>query len=132
MNSPARSAAVRFARSASSETSEAGRQTLTALDPDGRLIGQLDFQICHVCRRGLIHNVAVALHWRDQGVAREALHHVLDHQKSTDYAWSTTRQTSDGRRFFATMTGETDLSFPATSARCPHILTERKPEADGT
>ncbi|GHC89816.1 GNAT family N-acetyltransferase [Streptomyces flavofungini] len=123
MSGPARLPTVHFARTAPGMKSGAGRQTLTALDPHDRPVGRLDFQICHTCRRGFIRNIAVAVHWQDRGIAREALHHALAQELRAHYTWSTTRQTSDGRHFFTAMEEETDVAFPANATKCPHIHT---------
>ncbi|WP_189177660.1 GNAT family N-acetyltransferase [Streptomyces lasiicapitis] len=123
MSGPARLPAIHFARTAPDMECGAGRQTLTALDPHDRPVGRLDFQICHTCRRGFIRNIAVAAHWQDQGVAREALHHALAQELCPHYAWTKTRQTADGRRFFTAMQEETDVAFPANATKCPHIHT---------
>ncbi|MEV0600461.1 GNAT family N-acetyltransferase [Streptomyces sp. NPDC050315] len=93
----------------------------------GRVVGRLDYQVCHACRRGYVRNIAVAERWRGRGLAREALHRAL--APALDYRWYTSRQTADGRRFFAAMAEETALAFPAPflrrGARCPHMTTRR-------
>ncbi|POX35892.1 N-acetyltransferase, partial [Streptomyces sp. Ru73] len=70
-------------------------------DAAGRSVGRLEYQLCHECRRGWIANIAVAEHWRGSGLAREALHRAL--APAAAYRWYTSRQTADGRRFFAAM-----------------------------
>ncbi|MEI5097348.1 hypothetical protein RB200_00125 [Streptomyces sp. PmtG] len=132
MNGSAEPPVVHFVRDAPAKDDGAARQTLAALDPGGRTVGTLDFQICHACRRGLIHTIDVVVHWRDQGVARETLHVLLAQACGGDYSWSTTRQTRDGRGFFATMEEETEVAFPADATKCSHIRARRRRSPDGT
>lgn len=97
----------------------AGRREIGAWDTAGRPVGRLDYQLCHECRFGYIGNIAVADGWRGHGLAREMLHRALAH--APDHRWSTSRQTADGRRFFAAMTEETAVHFVQRGARCPHM-----------
>ncbi|MFC9496912.1 GNAT family N-acetyltransferase [Streptomyces sp. NPDC056982] len=117
MSRPARPPAVHFERVA--EALPAGRQALTMLDLCDRPVGGLEFQVCHPCRRGYIVNIAVASHWQGQGLARHAVHTVL--APCPGYAWSTSRQSAEGRRFFAAMADETEVAFPSGGVRCPHM-----------
>ncbi|MFD9864048.1 GNAT family N-acetyltransferase [Streptomyces alboflavus] len=121
---------VQFPRTASPPERGPGRQTLTALDPQGHPIGQIDFQICHACRHGYIRSIAVALHWQGLGIAREALHHVLALDFGGAYTWSATRQTADGRHFFVALEEETKVVFPPHALQCPHMLTARRTPAE--
>lgn len=98
----------------------AGLRSVVARDGEGRAVGQLDYQICHPCRQGHVEGIAVSAPWQGRGVGRGTLHAAL--APCTGYAWSTSRQSADGRRFFAAMEEETDQGFPGTSARCPHML----------
>ncbi|MET7386090.1 hypothetical protein ACFYPT_14090 [Streptomyces sp. NPDC005529] len=43
------------------------------------------------------------------------------------YAWTTSRQTSEGRRFFAAMREETGLAFATGTAGCTHMLCAHRP-----
>lgn len=97
----------------------AGLQVITILDGDGRYLGQLDYQICRTCHRGHIHNIAVADHWQNQGLGREAIHRALRHDEPL--AWSTSRQSNAGRAFFAVMAEETGHDFRPAAERCPHM-----------
>ncbi|MGW2224278.1 GNAT family N-acetyltransferase [Streptomyces formicae] len=117
MSRPARPPAAHYEHVP--ETSPASCQALTMLDPHNRSIGCLRYQLCHPCRVGHILNIAVAAHWQGQGLARHALHTVL--AEGEGYAWSTSRQSPEGRRFFAAMEEETEIAFPADGARCPHM-----------
>lgn len=117
MSLPARPPAVHFERVV--ETLPAGRQAVTMLDPHDRQVGSLEFQVCHRCRIGYIGNIAVASHWQGQGLARHALHTAM--VPCSGYTWSTSRQSSEGRRFFATMADELEVAFPPSGLRCAHI-----------
>ncbi|CAM5721512.1 N-acetyltransferase OS=Streptomyces alboniger OX=132473 GN=CP975_03055 PE=4 SV=1 [Streptomyces alboniger] len=89
------------------------------LDACGRTVGSLVFRVCHPCGSAYIESVAVATHWQGQGLGRHALHAAL--ATATGHAWATSRQSSDGRRFFAAMADETETAFPPGGARCPHM-----------
>ncbi|MFI2620173.1 GNAT family N-acetyltransferase [Streptomyces sp. NPDC018584] len=97
----------------------AGRQAVSVLDAGRRLVGCLEYQVCHVCRVGYVVNIAVASHWQGQGVGRHALHTAME--PCGGYTWSTSRQSLDGRRFFGAMEEEMDIAFPAGGVRCPHM-----------
>ncbi|MEV7197315.1 GNAT family N-acetyltransferase [Streptomyces sp. NPDC093510] len=117
MSRPARPPAVHFERVV--ETLPAGRQAVTMLDRDDRHVGGLEYQICHPCRLGYIGNIAVAAHWQGQGLGRHAVHIAL--AGGVGYSWSTSRQSTEGRRFFAAMEEETGTAFPPGGERCPHM-----------
>ncbi|MGA4847205.1 GNAT family N-acetyltransferase [Streptomyces sp. G5(2025)] len=97
----------------------AGRQAVSVLDAGHRLVGCLEYQVCHVCRIGYVANIAVASHWQGQGLGRDVLHTAL--APCGGYTWSTSRQSSEGRRFFAAMEEETDVAFPAGGVQCSHM-----------
>ncbi|MEV5982539.1 GNAT family N-acetyltransferase [Streptomyces sp. NPDC052114] len=118
MSRPARSPAVHFACVA--ETPPAGHRAVLILDSADRAVGRLAYQVCHDCRLGHIGDIAVAAHWQGQGLARHALHTVL--APCPGYTWSTSRQSAQGRRFFAAMAEETDVPFPPSGVRCPHMV----------
>ncbi|MFH8612896.1 GNAT family N-acetyltransferase [Streptomyces sp. NPDC018029] len=117
MSRPARPPAIHFEHVV--ETLPAGRRAVTMLDPDDRHVGSLEYQICHPCRLGHIGNIAVAAHWQGQGLGRHAVHTALT--AGPEYSWSTSRQSSEGRRFFAAMEDETGVAFPPKGERCPHM-----------
>ncbi|MFF3641715.1 GNAT family N-acetyltransferase [Streptomyces sp. NPDC002564] len=117
MTPPARPPAVHFERVV--ETLPAGRRAVVMLDDGDRQVGRLEYQVCHLCRLGHIGTVAVAAHWQGQGLARHAVHTAL--APCLGYAWATSRQSADGRRFFAAMTDETGIAFRPDGPRCPHM-----------
>ncbi|WP_151484839.1 GNAT family protein [Streptomyces albicerus] len=104
-------------------TLPAGSQAIRVLDGAGRQIGRLDFQVCHPCRLGYIDSIAVVARWQGRGLGREAVHTAL--APCTDYKWSTSRQSSQGRTFFSAMQEETDVAFPPSAGRCPHMVLAR-------
>ncbi|MCF3124257.1 N-acetyltransferase [Streptomyces arenae] len=118
MSRPARSPAVHF--ECVVEAPPAGHRAVLIRDAADRTVGRLAYQVCHACRLGHISDIAVAVHWQGQGLARHAVHTVL--APCADYTWSTSRQSAQGRRFFATMTDETDVPFPPSGVRCPHMV----------
>lgn len=97
----------------------AGRQAVSVRDSGHRLVGCLEYQVCPVCRIGYVANIAVTSHWQGQGLGRHALHTAM--APCRGYAWSTSRQSSDGRRFFAVMEEEMEVAFPAAGVRCSHM-----------
>ncbi|MFI6091277.1 N-acetyltransferase [Streptomyces sp. NPDC051218] len=100
-------------------TVAAGRHVITLQDGDGRHIGHLDYQVCHPCGAAHVNTIAIAGHWQGMGLGREALHRATDPWPA--YAWTTSRQSADGRKFFAAMAEETGLDFAPGAVECPHI-----------
>ncbi|AZM57073.1 N-acetyltransferase [Streptomyces sp. WAC 01529] len=94
-------------------------QAVSILDAAHHPVGCLEYQVCHVCRIGYVANIAVATHWQGQGLGRQALHTAM--APCRGYAWSTSRQSSEGRRFFAAMEEETEVAFPPAGMRCSHM-----------
>ncbi|MFE9809270.1 GNAT family N-acetyltransferase [Streptomyces sp. NPDC005548] len=123
MTGPARPPAVHSERVAAS--TPAGLQAVLLRDVEGRAAGRVDFQVCHCCGLGYVESIVVAAHWQGQGVGRRAIQAALG--PCMGYAWSTSRQTSEGRRFFAAMQEETGLAFPAGAAGCTHMLSAHRP-----
>lgn len=97
----------------------AGDQAITLLDGDGREIGHLDYQVCHACRAAHVNAIAIAGPWQGMGLGREALHRATD--PWSGYAWTTSRQSAEGRKFFAALAEETGMDFVPGAAGCPHI-----------
>lgn len=50
-------------------------------------VGEVDFQICESCRRGIIHHVRIDRSHRRRGFARSAVMTILT--RHDDYTWST-------------------------------------------
>ncbi|NBE53272.1 GNAT family N-acetyltransferase [Streptomyces boluensis] len=99
----------------------AGPRVLVFLDADDRTVGQLDHQVCGVCSAAFVRNIAVASHWQGRGVGREALTLLLD--LAPGHRWSTSRQSTEGRGFFAALAEETGVDFVERGGRCPHMST---------
>ncbi|MDG4856701.1 N-acetyltransferase [Streptomyces sp. T-3] len=95
-------------------------RTISVLDPEGRFIGQLTYQLCHVCHSGRIHSIAIADPWQGLGLGREAVHLAI--AACPLYTWTTTRQSFAGRRFFAALCAELDMNIKA-SLGCVHMRT---------
>jgi hypothetical protein len=97
----------------------AGHQVVTVLDGKGRDIGHLDYQVCHRCGAAHINTIAIAGPCQGLGLGREALHIAADPWST--YTWTTSRQSSEGRKFFAAMAEETGVDFVPGAVSCPHI-----------
>ncbi|MFG2307580.1 GNAT family N-acetyltransferase [Streptomyces sp. NPDC048566] len=121
MTGPARPPDVRFEHVAAPVPE--GLRTIVVRDGEGRVVGRLAYQVCRPCRLGYVECVAVSPCRQGRGIGRRALHTALS--QGADHTWSTSRQSADGRRFFAAVAEETDRDFPATAARCPHMLAAR-------
>ncbi|MDI3387842.1 N-acetyltransferase [Streptomyces sp. B-S-A8] len=106
-------------RLALTDGAPAGPRVLTFLDADERTVGQLDHQTCAACAAVFVANIAVATHWQGRGVGREALTLVAD--RAPGYRWSTSRQSAEGRGFFAALAEETGIEFVERGSRCPHM-----------
>ncbi|WP_326841112.1 GNAT family N-acetyltransferase [Streptomyces sp. NBC_01558] len=118
MTGPARPPQVHFEHIAA--PTPAGLGSIVVRDSEGRAVGQFDYQICHPCRQGHVEGIAVAAPWQGRGVARRTLHTALG--PCAGYAWSTSRQSTDGRGFFTAMEEETGQIFPGCAPPCPHML----------
>ncbi|MGW1705228.1 GNAT family N-acetyltransferase [Streptomyces sp. NPDC002206] len=129
MSGPARLPVVHFER-VTADT-PAGRQAVLVREHRERVVGQLEYQVCHPCRLGYIDRISVVGCRQGHGLGREALHTAL--APCPGYAWSTSRQSSVGRKFFLAMAEETDISFPPRGVRCPHMVSANSPSgATGT
>ncbi|WP_431046136.1 GNAT family N-acetyltransferase [Streptomyces sp. P1-3] len=113
----ARSPAVRIQHSRSHPSG--GHHTVVMRDGRDRAVGRLDYQLCHACRTGRVEQISVALAWQRQGLAREAIHEAL--ARGPGYHWVTSRQSREGRLFFAAMALETGAAFTRRGKRCPHM-----------
>ncbi|MEU6004053.1 MULTISPECIES: hypothetical protein [unclassified Streptomyces] len=100
-------------------TVPAGHQVITLLDGRGHDIGHVDYQVCHSCAAARINTIAIAGPWQGIGLGREALHRAADPWST--YAWTTSRQSTDGRKFFAVMAEECGMDFVPGAVGCPHI-----------
>lgn len=98
----------------------AGLQAITLLDGKGRDIGHLDYRVCHLCGTAHVNTIAIAGPWQGMGLGREAFHRAMDPWSA--YAWTTSRQSPDGRKFFAAMAEETGMDFVPGAVGCPHLL----------
>ncbi|MGW0906244.1 GNAT family N-acetyltransferase [Streptomyces sp. NPDC002853] len=110
-------------------TEAAGRQVVTLLDAGGREIGHLVHQVCHLCAAAHVSTIAVAGPWQGLGLGREALHRATDPWPG--YAWTTSRQSADGRKFFAAMAEETGMDFVPGAAGCRHISARSRESRTG-
>ncbi|MCL6280911.1 GNAT family N-acetyltransferase [Streptomyces albidoflavus] len=97
----------------------AGPRELLILDAADREIGRIEFRLCRACGTGHVDSVTVAPSWQGQGLAREALHRILPDDLAL--TWTTSRQTGQGRAFFAAVTEETGIDFPAGRPGCVHL-----------
>ncbi|WP_436737535.1 GNAT family N-acetyltransferase [Streptomyces sp. BBFR102] len=100
----------------------AGPRELVIRDGADREIGKIEFRLCRACGTGHVASVTVAPSWQGQGLAREALHRILPDDLAL--AWTTSRQTGQGRAFFAAATEETGIDFPAARPGCAHLRDE--------
>ncbi|MGW7070614.1 GNAT family N-acetyltransferase [Streptomyces sp. NPDC054855] len=107
----------------------AGRQVITLLDAGGREIGHLVHQVCHLCAAARVETIAIAGPWQGLGLGREALHRATDPWPG--YAWTTSRQSADGRKFFAALAEETGIDFVPGAAGCPHISARSRESRTG-
>ncbi|MFH8368320.1 GNAT family N-acetyltransferase [Streptomyces sp. NPDC018031] len=96
-----------------------GRHAIVVIDHKDRVVGRLDYRICRECRIGYVEQIEVAPHCQRQGLGRGAVHEALAH--GPEYHWTTSRQSADGRSFFAAMADETGLAFTGQGAVCPHL-----------
>ncbi|MFI6942538.1 GNAT family N-acetyltransferase [Streptomyces sp. NPDC050418] len=91
-------------------------QVIVVVGPGGRVVGQLVYEVCHECRTGHIHSVAIVSPWQRRGLGREAVHRTV--LPFAHYTWTTSRQSAAGRRFFAVLEGELDVRFGVGRGEC--------------
>jgi hypothetical protein len=82
-------------------------------------VGLLRYRACAHCRAGRILDIWIRDGRQGEGHGRELLQSVLG--RHPGLRWSTTRQSAAGRAFFAAMTEESSLDFPAHGPLCPHL-----------
>jgi hypothetical protein len=88
-------------------------------DQQGYEFGVLDWRICDECRIGSIQKISIMDDFHRRGLGRRLLAHAL--QDAPDYTWRTSGQSPDGQRFFAAMTTQTGIAFPAHGRSCTHL-----------
>lgn len=78
-------------------------------DQEGYDVGYFAWRTCDECRRGYIVKISISPEFQRSGYGRRLVQRAL--RDGSDYAWSTSGQSPDARRFFPVMSAETGAAF---------------------
>ncbi|MEO3874707.1 GNAT family N-acetyltransferase [Nonomuraea sp. B12E4] len=93
-------------------------------DPDDYDIARLVWQVCDECRHGSINKISIDQEWQRRGLGRRLIHRAL--RDGPTYAWATSGQSPEARKFFPIMSAETGAAFTAHGPSCPHTGLDRR------
>jgi len=88
-------------------------------DHEGYDVGYFAWRTCDECRRGYIVKISITPEFQRKGYGRRLIQRAL--RDGPDYAWSTTGQSPDARRFFPVMSAETGAVFNVETRSCTHV-----------
>ncbi|MEU1824190.1 hypothetical protein ABZ502_17405 [Streptomyces abikoensis] len=100
----------------------AGAQQLKVCRPEDRHdFARLEWRACAQCRLGLISQIRVNAAHQGQGYGiRMLLRAVRGYE---EYAWSTSRQSAEGRQFFPRASAAAGIEFSRHAYQCDHMRT---------
>ncbi|WP_067284329.1 hypothetical protein [Streptomyces jeddahensis] len=87
-------------------------------DDRDRIVGGLKYRTCGLCRTGRVEHIWITGPLQGRGMGREALQAAV--ASAPGYTWATSRQSTQGRAFFAAMSEELEMPFARNTARCGH------------
>ena len=103
------------------------RQLRVCQVPDGEDFARLSWQVCGVCRRGLVRKIQVAGRWQRRGYGSRMMMRAL--RDCETYTWTTTKQSEFGESFFAALAAATGIDFGPDSRACDHMRPRGAPPA---
>ncbi|MFI7640508.1 GNAT family N-acetyltransferase [Nonomuraea sp. NPDC049400] len=109
-------------------TDPAGLREIYVYDRDDYDIARLVWQVCDACRHGSINKISIDQEWQRQGLGRRLIHRAL--RDGPAYAWITSGQSPEAKKFFPIMSAETGAAFTAHGPSCPHTGLDRKSLSD--
>ncbi|MEV4364666.1 hypothetical protein [Nonomuraea sp. NPDC049625] len=105
-------------------TRPAGLREIYVYDPDDHDIARLVWQVCDECRCGSINKISIDPEWQRRGRGRRLILRAL--RDGPAYAWATSGQSPEARKFFPIMSAETGAAFTAHGPSCPHTGLDRR------
>ncbi|GHI20345.1 hypothetical protein Shyd_83230 [Streptomyces hydrogenans] len=97
----------------------AGMQEVQVRAPDGYDFARLVWQVCDLCRLGLVAKIRVTRPWQHHGYGTRMMRLALNGRSG--YSWSTTPQSEDGRAFFPVVAEAINVALPGQSVLCEHM-----------
>jgi GNAT superfamily N-acetyltransferase len=92
---------------------------LRVCERDGVEHAVLIWNICHVCRCGVIAKISMIPEWQRQGLGRRLVQWAL--RGGPGYEWVTSSQSPEGQQFFPALARETGTALTNRGEACAHI-----------
>jgi GNAT superfamily N-acetyltransferase len=105
-------------------TDPAGLREIYVYDHDDYDVARLVWQVCDACRHGSINKISIDQEWQRRGLGRRLIHRAL--RDGHAYAWITSGQSPEAKKFFPIMSAETGAAFTPHGPSCPHTGLDRK------
>jgi GNAT superfamily N-acetyltransferase len=102
----------------------AGLRVIHLYDRDGYDIGQFVWQVCRACQRASINKISITNDWQRRGLGRRLIARALG--DGPGYAWVTSGQSPDAKKFFARISAETGIAFAERGSGCTHMKDDRR------
>ena len=99
------------------------RQLRVCQVPDGNDFARLTWQVCGLCRRGLVRKIRVVDRWQRRGYGSRMMMRAL--RDCETYIWTTTKQSEFGESFFTALAAATGIEFGPEARSCEHMRAAR-------
>lgn len=99
------------------------RQLRVCQEPGGDDFARLTWQVCGLCRRGLVRKIRVSERWQRRGYGSRMMMRAL--RDCERYTWTTTKQSEFGESFFAALSAATGVEFSSEARACDHMRAAR-------
>ncbi|MFC8442099.1 GNAT family N-acetyltransferase [Streptomyces griseoincarnatus] len=97
----------------------AGYRNLRMFDRGGYNIGRLVWVVCDTCRVGSINKISIDPGHHRRGLGRRLVRRAL--ADGLGYAWQTTHQSPQAKRFFPALEVELGVALPEFGGVCEHL-----------
>jgi hypothetical protein len=103
------------------------RSTTPACD---KVVGRMEYRVCHICRLGQITDIEVHHELRDLGLGSRAIEYARD--QVPGYRWTTSRQLESATSYWKLMARRTGAEFTGPGVgvptRCEHMRESDRPD----